>query len=102
MIRSLATAALTLSTLVGVVPADAADTVHRGRTGCFSWSWKDGGVLTTTVYYRNRCTTTHTLRIHWSSEASGDEDIKVKGGAKGSTWSFYSLRPLGFADLGRA
>ncbi|MYW64801.1 hypothetical protein GTY65_12100 [Streptomyces sp. SID8379] len=102
MIRYLATAALACAPLlVSSFPAAAVDTVHRGRTGCFSWSWKDGGVLTTTVYYRNSCSTAHTLRIRWSSEASGTEDIRVKGGAKGSAWSFYSLKPLGFEDLGR-
>ncbi|WP_353944448.1 hypothetical protein ABII15_24515 [Streptomyces sp. HUAS MG91] len=103
MIRYLATAALAAAPLlVNASPAFTPDTVHRGVTGCFSWSWKDGGALTTTVYYRNRCDTAHTLRIRWSSAASGNEDIKVKAGAKGSTWSFVSLKPLGFADLGRA
>ncbi|WP_420035326.1 hypothetical protein ACN2WE_25845 [Streptomyces sp. cg28] len=105
MIRYLATAALVAASLLGgASPALAltSDTVHRGVTGCFSWSWKDGGALTTTVYYRNRCDTAHTLRVRWSSAASGNEDIKVGAGEKGSTWSFVSLKPLGFADLGRA
>ncbi|WP_338699962.1 hypothetical protein V2W30_25085 [Streptomyces sp. Q6] len=102
MIHALLTAALTGATLLATPAAPAAaDTVHRGTTGCFSWSWQDGGTLTTTVYYRNHCRTAHTFRIRWSSEASGTEDIDVGGGDKGSTWSFYSLKPLGFADLGR-
>ncbi|MCQ4212194.1 MULTISPECIES: hypothetical protein [Streptomyces] len=102
MIRT--TAAL-LTCAVLAVPAPAArslDTVHRGSAGCFTWSWKDGGVLTTTVYFRNHCRTAHTIRVHWSSPASGTEDIRVAGGAKGSTWSFVSTRPTGFEDLGRA
>ncbi|MGY0018317.1 hypothetical protein [Streptomyces sp. cg35] len=99
MNRALVAAALT-GALLTALPA--ADTVHRGTTGCFTWSWKDGGVLTTTVYYRNRCAAAHTFRIHWSSAASGTEDIRVKGGEKGSTWSFHSLKPTGFSDLGPA
>ncbi|MEV3861243.1 hypothetical protein AB0J38_43915 [Streptomyces sp. NPDC050095] len=94
--------ALVAAVLTGTLLAAPADTVHRGATGCFTWSWKDGGIFTTTVYYRNRCRTAHTFRIRWSSAASGTEDIRVGGWAKGSTWSFYSLKPEGFDDLGRA
>ncbi len=58
------------------------DSMHRGQSGCFSWSWKPGP-WTTTVYWHNQCSTTKTLRIAWSEEIPIARHYRVRGDGKG-------------------
>src|SRR4051812_27146170 len=52
----------------------------RGVNGCFAYSYSPG-ITTTTVYWHNRCKTTHRIKI-WVS-ASRDWCFVVKGHKKG-------------------
>ncbi|GLV84127.1 hypothetical protein Slala03_38160 [Streptomyces lavendulae subsp. lavendulae] len=57
----------------------AAESMHRGTTGCFNWSWADG-VSTTTVYYSNTCDRTASINIWWQ-DGSTSRMKKVTAGA---------------------
>jgi hypothetical protein len=100
-----ATATLMLGGSLAAAPAASAVSespqgqVHRLEDGCFVGSYKDGGWATTTLYYKNRCKKTHRLKVSW--RGAGSEVIKVRGKARGDTWSFHSNKPS-IRDLGRA
>ncbi|WP_433188791.1 hypothetical protein [Actinoallomurus sp. CA-150999] len=67
----------------GAVTAASGPTMHtmtRGVSGCFAYSYNPG-ITTTTVYWHNRCKTTHNIKI-WVS-ASRDWCFVVKGHKKG-------------------
>ncbi|MEU1628272.1 hypothetical protein ABZ746_23665 [Streptomyces sp. NPDC020096] len=80
--------ALATGCLLAVAPPAVADTIHRGTSGCFAWSWKDGGWTTTTVYYSNRCADRHELDIAWATNSKFR--IKVDGNTQGTTWAAAS------------
>lgn len=86
--------------LVSAAPA-AADTMHRGVDGCFSWSWKDGGFATTTVYYTNRCKQVHRIRITWD-DPGGSETHTVGGRKSGSSYTMWGTKVVYVSDEGRA
>jgi hypothetical protein len=65
---------------IGTVPAAAAaDSVHRGSTTCFNWSWGDG-TISWTIYAHNTCGSTKGLEFTTSVGATGC--MTVAGGAK--------------------
>ncbi|MFD8718380.1 hypothetical protein ACFV2H_10230 [Streptomyces sp. NPDC059629] len=91
---------------VGTVPAAAAaDSVHRGSTTCFNWSWGDGTV-TWTVYAHNTCGSTKGL--DWTTSTGAEACMWVAGGAKehhvypdepkNNTWHDVSSCPPGTGD----
>jgi hypothetical protein len=66
--RAAVIAAATVATAglgVGIGAAPASAAVHRGVAGCFAWSWGDGNT-SVTVYWHNRCSTKHKLKIKYS------------------------------------
>ncbi|MGW6985080.1 hypothetical protein ACWGE1_37440 [Streptomyces sp. NPDC054932] len=79
------TAGLVLATAGLSSPAyAAADGMHRGKSGCFNWSWADG-ISTTTVYYSNTCDKTASMNIWWQDGAiSKMKKVTAGAGAKGS------------------
>ncbi|WP_329248232.1 hypothetical protein OG417_00885 [Actinoallomurus sp. NBC_01490] len=71
---------------VGIGTASAsASSVHRGVSGCFAWSYGKGVTITSrTVYWHNRCSTTHRLKISYVHRGSiAEHTTNVKGHAKG-------------------
>lgn len=83
---------------ISTAPASAADKVHRGKDGCFSWSWEDGGVFTTTIYLKNNCKTTHKAEIIWTNGA--ESHVTLKAGQKGSDYSAAADGVKSVEDLG--
>lgn len=78
-------AALALATVGLSSPAQAASSeIHRGKTGCFSWSWAEGWT-TTTVYYRNTCSYEASMNVWWQDgRTSRMKKVTAAGGASGS------------------
>ncbi|SDN18446.1 hypothetical protein [Allokutzneria albata] len=68
------------------VSASAEAKMHRGESGCFTYSYKQGGVqMNTTVYYHNKCKGSATITIvpQKSGLICSPEKIRVKGGDYG-------------------
>lgn len=57
-------------------------TMHRGKAGCFTWSYDDSGWASTTVYYHNTCQTKRTIAIDFAGEMTA-KSASVKGGGSG-------------------
>lgn len=57
-------------------------TMHRGKSGCFTWSYDDSGWNSSTVYYHNTCKTRHWIQIGFTRQIS-DAYFPVKAGEKG-------------------
>ncbi|MFB9905093.1 hypothetical protein [Allokutzneria oryzae] len=82
-------AAVLAAGVVGVTAGSASAegaTMHRGKSGCFTYSYKQGGVqMNTTVYYHNTCKGDAKIRIvpNKSGLICSPEVIKVKGGDYG-------------------
>ncbi|MBO2457154.1 hypothetical protein [Actinomadura violacea] len=98
----IATAAVATAGLgVGVGAAPASASVHRGVAGCFAWSWGDGNT-SVTVYWHNRCKTTHKLKIKYSlSWTYKTYSTNVKANAKGHK-KFQTASIVSITDAGRA
>ncbi len=84
---------------VGAAPASAA--VHRGVSGCFSWSWGDGNV-SVTVYWHNRCTTKHKLNIKYSLGWTTKKYTAVVGANGKGHKKFQTASIVSITDGGRA
>ncbi|MET9291916.1 hypothetical protein [Streptomyces sp. NPDC003077] len=85
--KAVVAASMAVATLGIAAPASqaataGADDMHRGRSGCFNWSWADG-VSTTTVYYHNTCNKKASLYIWWKNGAV-DQMKRVDAGPGGS------------------
>ncbi|SEG93244.1 hypothetical protein SAMN05444920_10872 [Nonomuraea solani] len=84
---------------VGATPASA--DVHRGVAGCFAWSWGDGNT-SVTVYWSNRCKTTHKLKIKYSLGWTTKNYTAVVGGKDKGHKRFQTASIVSIKDGGRA
>jgi hypothetical protein len=86
---------------VGLGTAPAAADVHRGVSGCFSWSWGDGN-SSVTVYWHNRCHNKRKLNIKYSlGWTTKKYTAVVKSGGKGHK-RLQTASIVSITDGGRA
>ncbi|MDF5754985.1 hypothetical protein [Spongiactinospora sp. TRM90649] len=93
-------ASIAATGLIGVGATPASAGVHRGVTGCFSWSWGDGNT-SVTVYWHNRCKSKRKLNIKYSlGWTTKKYTAVVKGDGKGHK-KFQTASIVSIKDGGR-